>query len=255
MKKQVVLIVAVLLSSINMVRASTLLTFGDGSAVTTIDRSTIFDNLDFAHNGMPLDGYQSNGLSVTTNGNSYYGDNAVGQVGLGGEPVNSSSPYLNPFLMTGPSGPSYSFIGGGYYFAYDSEFGNSDWVSIQTSDTKKMYGVEFLYGNGWSNGDVYGTLPWGNSTIPLEWQTYNGANLVSSGSVTTGVGTVVGFSDPNGFDLLRVRAPGNGTNWQEIALDNLMVQTTPVPEPATLVLFAAGAIGLLGIAWRKRLRA
>ena len=98
------------------VNAATLQTFGEGSAVTVIDRATAFDDLDFTHNGTPLDGYQSNGVSITTNGNSYYGDNALGQVGLGGEPVDANSPYLNPFHLTGPSGPSYAFIGGGYYF-------------------------------------------------------------------------------------------------------------------------------------------
>jgi hypothetical protein len=232
------------------VHATTTLTLGPGSAVTTVDLATTFDDLDFAHNGTPLDGYQSNGLSITTNGNSYYGDNALGQVGLGGEPVNANSPYLNPFLITGPSGPSYSFIGGGYYFPYDSQFGNSDWVTVQTAGLAKMYGVEFLYGNGWSNGDVYGTLPWGNSTIPLEWETYDGANLISSGSVTTGVGTVVGLSDPSGFDRLRVRAPGNASSWQEIALDNLSVQTT-VPEPSTLAVLLAWVVGLLGSVRRQ----
>ena len=122
-------------------------------------------------------------------------------------------------------------------------------MTIQTVDQSRMYGLEFLYGNGWSNGDVYGTLPWGNNMIPLEWETYDGANLVSSGSVTTAVGTVVGFTDPIGFDRLRVRAPGNASNWQEIALDNLNVQTT-VPEPSTLALLVAGAGGLYG--WSRR---
>lgn len=77
---------------VSPVSATTILTLGPGSAVTTADRATVFDDLDFAHNGTPLDGYQSGGLSVTTNGNSYYGDNALGQVGLGGEPVSVNSP-------------------------------------------------------------------------------------------------------------------------------------------------------------------
>lgn len=69
--------------------------------------------------------------------------------------------------------------------------------------------------------------------------------------MTTGVGTVVGFSDPSGFDRLRVRAPGNAGNWQEIALDNLSVQTT-VPEPSTLALLLTGVIGARGFARRRR---
>ncbi|MEN6451561.1 MAG: PEP-CTERM sorting domain-containing protein [Thermoguttaceae bacterium] len=36
------------------------------------------------------------------------------------------------------------------------------------------------------------------------------------------------------------------------SFDNLTVQTAPVPEPGTLALLAAGLIGLVAYAWRKR---
>jgi hypothetical protein len=221
--------------------SETTFSYGEGSAVASIDLSTTFDQLDFAHNGTALSDFSTSGINVSTNGNSYYGDNAWGV-------INSSSTYFNPFHLAGDHAYSYAPVGGGYYFAYDGEFGNSDWVTISLSTRAKMYGVEFLYGNGWTTGDIYGTntgYPWGNSSAFLEWKTYSVGKLVSSGTAgvdsSVMVGEVVGFSDPNGFDQLMVRCttPGNG-NLQELALDNLNVQTSAVPEPSAMVLLALG---------------
>jgi hypothetical protein len=66
------------------------------------------------------------------------------------------------------------------------------------------------------------------------------------------VSTVLGFSNPNGFDQLRVRATANSipADSQELALDNLNVQPT-VPEPSTFALLGIGAIGLLAYAWPR----
>ena len=61
--------------------------------------------------------------------------------------------------------------------------GNFDWVTIQTNDGKKIYGLEFLYGNGWTTGDIWGAYPWGNSAAYLEWKTLVGGTVVSSGQV------------------------------------------------------------------------
>jgi hypothetical protein len=231
--------------------AATFQTFGPGSAVTSFDRSTNFDDLDFAHNGTPLSDYQTNGLSVTTNGNSYYGDNTVGQIGIDGI-ITSNSPYFNPFHLTSASGPGESYInvGGGFYFPYDGSLGNTDWITIQTIDAMPIYALEFLYGNGWTNGDIFGPLPWGSNNAVLEWQTYRANSLVSSGFVTTNVGTVIGFSDLNGFDQLRVRATANSipADLQELALDNLNVQLV-VPEPSTMALATLGGLALLGSKW------
>ncbi len=233
------------------IHAATSQLFGSGSAVTSVDRSDTFDTLDYAKSGLALDSYGANGLYVHTNGNVYYGDTIYGFITTAGQ-------YFNPFHLSESPGsahyPSYYNVGGGFFFSYDGDFGNTDVVTIGTTDSKPIYGLEFLYGNGWTTGDIYGTYPWGSNTAILEWTTYSGGNLVSSGTVTTNVGTIIGFSDPNGFDQLVVRAPhpnSGDPTLQELALDNLVVQlspeSVPVPEPGTLAL-----LSLAGLAASRR---
>jgi hypothetical protein len=214
--------------------AGTIPTIGSGSAILSIDRSVTFDDLDFAGRETPLSDYRSGGLYVRTNGNSYYGDNARGTVLTVGIP-------FNPFHLTIASDYSYADIGGGFYFPYEKDPGNFDWVTIETTDGKKIYGLEFLYGNGWTTGQIRGPYPWGNSTAYLEWKTLVGGTVVSSGKVDAlSVGSVVGFRDSDGFDRLMVRAPHPTSvdpNFQELAMDNLKVAlslgaTVPPSVPA-----------------------
>lgn len=46
-----------------------------------------------------------------------------------------------------------------------------------------MHAVEFVYGNGWTTGDINGQYPWGNNAAILVWKTWLNGTLVSSGSV------------------------------------------------------------------------
>ena len=212
--------------------AGTIPTIGSGSAILSIDRSATFDALDFAGRETPLSDYRSGGLYVRTNGNSYYGDDARGTVLTVGTP-------FNPFHLTTAPDHSYADVGGGFYFPYEMDPGNTDWVTIQTDDGKKIYGVEFLYGNGWTTGDP--TYPWGNNNAVLVWQTWRDGTNVSSGTVGGQalllVGTIVGFYDPAGFDELLMKATiatTADTNSNALALDNLNVMLTNVP-PAPLI--------------------
>ena len=107
---------------------------------------------------------------------------------------------------------------------------------------------------GWTTGDLTGPFPWGSNTAVLEWKTLVGGALVSSGNVyPVSVGTVLGFSDPAGFDELVVRCThpdSTDPNLQEIALDDLLVQLTPVPEPSTLLMLLGGLLAA-GLVWRR----
>jgi hypothetical protein len=178
------------------------LTTGAGSAVTSVDRSANFNSL---VDGADLSTYTENLLSITTPG--------VASLGF------------DPFKGAGDGTP----------FHYTSNYAsgvNDSWVTIRTIDGALMRGVEFLYGNGWGDdGPVIATI---------YWQAYLGTTLVSSGSEVQHIGTVLGFSDPAGFDSLLVRATLFADGYSAIALDALRVQI--VPEPSTCI---AGALLLL----------
>jgi len=213
--------------------AETIQTLGAGSAVTAADRVATFDSLT-SSNVVHLDTYSEAGLSVTTSGNSWAEDFA-------------SSATFDPFH--GANGTDRAF--------YAIAWGNEDWVTIQTTDSRKILAVEFMYGNGWTTGDIYGQYPWGNHDAIVEWQTWNGDALVSSGTIGATpileMGTILGFHDPAGFDRLLARctisASGN-PNLQTLALDNLNVQL--VPEPTTFMLLGGGLLGVIRLRTRAR---
>jgi len=207
-------------------RAGVVQTVGAGSAVTSVDLSANFDSL---VNREDLSSYTEGQLSITTPGTAFLGPVEINQVTANFDPFNG--------------------IGNGTPFFYAAEVPADGWVTIQTTDGRTMSGVEFLYGNGWpvldtSDSDNAGLIGYGNSTANVNWQAFVGATLVSSGNTVVGVGTILGFSDPDGFDSLQVRATVDGGPSQAIALDNLNVQLAPVPEPST---WLAGALLLLPV--------
>jgi hypothetical protein len=198
--------------------------------VTVIDRSATFDGLDYTHNGTPLSDYTEGLLFISTDGDSTAGWGPAVQ------------PFFNPFHL--PIDPATQ----AFFFA---DWGNTAWVTIRAADTRKVFGVEFLYGNGWTTGDIYG-VPWGNSSAWVDWQTMAGSTVVSSGQIgaeqTLAVGTVIGFYDPAGFDQLMVRckaANSSPPDFQELAIDDVHVQLSAGPyTPAEALRALEIAAGL-----------
>lgn len=188
------------------VAATTYPTTGAGWAVRQIDRSARFDALNLATNGTHLEGFTEGLLMISTSGDSWVGDG-----------VKDFDPFH------GANGTNRTF--------QCPMWGNNDWVTIRTTDNKRLYAVEFMYGNGWTTGDIYGQYPWGNHEGVLDWETWKNDQLVSSGSLGVSplleMGTVVGFFDLAGFDELHVRctiASSGDPTLQVLALDNLNVQ-------------------------------
>lgn len=214
-------------------QATTVQTEGAGSAVTSVDRSANFDSMT-SNNAVNLDTYQEGGLSITTASTSWGEDPALA--------------LMDPFH--GADGSDRAF--------YAMANGSDTWVTIAAADAQKVFGVEFMYGNTWTTGDIFGQYPWGNHDAVLEWQTLDANdNVISSGSVGGGplleMGTIVGFYDPDGFARLQVQATMPNQTIQALALDGLKVQLQPVPEPSTLLLVGLGA-GLLSVGRRSRRR-
>ncbi len=190
--------------------AVTVQTFGSGATVGVTNMSAMFAALN-SGNVVHLDTNQEGGLWITTSADSWAAD------------MNMAA-KLNPF---------HPFASDGGFFAISA--GNQDWVTIRTTDSATIYGVEFMYGNTWTTGDIYGPFPWGNANAFLEWQTtLNDGTILSSGQAgplpMLALATVVGFYDHSGFDRLLVRARMSSTSPdQAIALDNLNVMLTNVP--------------------------
>jgi hypothetical protein len=113
-----------------------------------------------------------------------------------------------------------------------------------------MAGLEFTFGTSQAG-----------LAADLLWITLNNGNQTGSGTVASlAKGTVVGWSDPSGFDELLVAAHNFSvdTVFNAIALDNLEVQLAPagpaVPEPAGLTLAVIGMASMLA-AWLPRIGA
>jgi len=212
--------------------------YGAGSAVTTVDRFANFDSLTIT-NSMELDAYAENALSITT-----------GNQNWGADPP--AAPFvLNPFHIE-PTPTAF----------YAGAWENLQWVTIQTTDSRPIYGLEFMYGNTWTTGDLSGVppySPWGISDATFEFQEWRGGTMVATGSQTfLALGTIVGFYDQGGYDQLLVRATSSLSgvpNSQALAMDNLQVQLSPttIPEPSTMLL-VGGALTCLGL-FRRLIRA
>ncbi len=236
MKAKPLIALLAILTVLHNARAATSQTLSSGSAVSVADRSATFDSLT-ATNTMELGAYSEGGLYITTGNQSW-----------GADPPMAAK--LDPFH--GATAPDRGF----FCVAWD----NPEWTSIRTTNMAVMHAVEFVYGNGWTTGDIYGQYPWGNNAAILRWQTWRNGALVSSGSVgdtsLLPVGTVVGFYDAVGFDELTMKAimlSAADTNSNALALDNVRVQLTnrppaPVIYPADFTVDPASHIPSL-VVW------
>jgi len=192
---------------------ATIITTGAGSAVTSADRTATFDSLttDF----IDLNTYAEDGLNIFMDDGSHVGFDAFND------------------------GTTTSF-----YYGFG---GNTSYAAISASDSRTIRAVEFKLGEG---------KPLDPNTRVI-WETFSSGTSTDSGLFLTTDGTIVGWVDPTGFDELWVAAwavsnsPGLSSfgDMQAIAIDDLRVELTVIPEPTTLALTAPG---LAGIGYTRR---
>jgi hypothetical protein len=103
----------------------------------------------------------------------------------------------------------------------------------------------------------------GFTTVTLLYSTNGGANFIPAPGQTftlppSGNSTIVSFTVPAAANnqnllVLRLQFTGGqsmGNNLQDV-IDNIQINGTIVPEPATV---AAGLLGILGLCWHQRRR-
>jgi len=189
-------------------------TFGPGSAVGTVDATADFED----RAALTDNPYVENGLSFTRT-NLSFNNNGCGFAGCQGQAG----------IPTGTGNYMYG-VGTGGYFS----------IAAPTGDV--FSGLEFLMGTGF-----FSFPP--NFVI---WEAFLGGSPVGSGAVTLNAIEVIGFSDPNGFDLLRFSASFaddvNFTNsFNAPAFDQVRADLgtgTRIPEPGSIALIATGLFGL-----------
>lgn len=202
---------AALLAAESAAEAATM--FSSAATVTAADRTATFDSL--TSNGINLNTYAENSLSVTVDDFTYQGFQAF-------------SP--NDSRTTG--------------FHYGSG-GNNSFVTISGTDGAVFTALDFLLGDGQG----------GSTTNVRWEAYLGGVLTGSGVQSNMARGTVMGWSDATGFDTLLVAAarteasPGFGAH-QSVAIDDLRAQVASVPVPASLPLMLGG-LAVFGVIRRR----
>jgi hypothetical protein len=193
--------------------ATVIATFGQGSAVWDTAFSAQFEgNTALANN------YREGGLLFTYTGSAR--NNGCGYAGIN--------------CYDDPSELSPAFAGN-----YMATAGTNAYISIRRTDLSDFYSVEFAAGTGYLNLNGY-------------WKTFNNGVQTGSGNFSKPDGAILGLADVNGFDEVRYYAfsTANRTSgFSAAAIDDVRVG---LPEPASVLLFMTGMLGLGLGGWRRR---
>ena len=95
--------------------------------------------------------------------------------------------------------------------------------------------------NAWHRYEAFFTLT--NVTLTLD--------LGADGSIDSTL-EFVGAPSANPFVDLRFGGPSGVSSAGPIWVDNILLETVPVPEPSTVALGCIGGLSLLVMAWRRR---
>lgn len=158
-------------------------------------------------------------------------------------PVDWTFATVDVYVSTSPNSPS----------SMSTTFANN----IGPDNTLVFSGTNVTLSDAGCSGP--GVCPFDMSipfTTPFDYNPANGSllvELVATGFVGTGFNDAVGFSGPENV-VARVVATGTTATTGTLGFGNSITEFTftPVPEPASWTMMAAGAAALLWMGWRRR---
>ena len=184
---------------------------------------------------------------------SFGGTSGVTSATVGNATFTQANAASYPFVFG--VNPGFSNIGGGAgtVLSTDGAANSSNNptplpASLTISFSSTVYGINFNYGNsdffGSNGGDTLTATIGGTTVVANPVSTYSANNdLFAEGAFA--------YTNANGFNSITLTST-DAAGAEDLVLGDLSTQTTPVPLPSSLLLFAGGLLGLCGLRRRSR---